>query len=1013
MIFYGKCVIINLDITALSNIKTDFHIKQENGDFMKKIISIIAAVGIMFSIAVCAFAENTMSYVPTVYNDRSGLPTGEANAVVQTPDGYIWIGSYAGLIRYDGTVFRNFSEEGALKTATVRSLFVDSAGRLWVGSNDLGVFYMENGVFVQPEGQPEDSFFTIRSFSEAKNGDIYVSSSSGLAKVSDGKMTIYETRGLYGETVYSSAEDRFGRIWCSTNSGCCVISPDGALAGNLDSSVIFSGGENVYCLTAGENDKLWFGSDADTLAEVSLVSEQLSSAGLDITYHKTGSVFTHDSIHLLSDGGIAVNGLRGFGILRGNEFVDFGEEDGAASVEGSCVDYEGNIWLASSTNGIVKFTEGCYSNPNSYAGLSGKSLNTIAAQGGYYFMGTDKGLIVCTDDWQSIEKQNIENELTKLLDGQRVRHVLADSKGNIWVASYSDNPVIRCNPATWEITCFTQADGICDRSARTLLEMSDGSIAVGTQNGLSIITPDGKITSYKSLAYPAILCMTETASGTLLAGSDGGGIYEIKDDSVTVHSYSEGLDNGIILRITEDSEPGCLFVSTSSGLFYYDGKTFRKLTNLDKNSGNIFDIYLIDDKMYLLQNSGILMISREDVIADNGAASICYGFEHGLSGSMYANTWHWLSPDGKLYLATSSGVSIFAFSQPECILPKGVVNSITVDGTAYDHPQSLNLGTEAHRITVDFAALSFTGTTRLSIAYKLDGFDAEETVISSEKRANISYTNLPGGEYTFRMRIYLTDNPEQSEEYTVSIKKDRKFSEKPAFVALLIFSGIAFAVAITSIVLYARIRVMKRRQKIYKEIIDQSLKTFAETIDAKDTYTNGHSLRVAIYSQELARRMNMNEEEQERVYYIAMLHDIGKIGIPDSILTKPGRLTDEERKIIQQHPAIGAEILKNYTAIEGIGDGAKYHHERIDGKGYCEGLSGDEIPLIARIIGVADTYDAMSSKRCYRDSLSTDFIVEELKRVSGTQLDPNIVPHMIDMIADGTAPVVLPDDNKQ
>lgn len=158
--------------------------------------------------------------------------------------------------------------------------------------------------------------------------------------------------------------------------------------------------------------------------------------------------------------------------------------------------------------------------------------------------------------------------------------------------------------------------------------------------------------------------------------------------------------------------------------------------------------------------------------------------------------------------------------------------------------------------------------------------------------------------------------------------------------------------------------------------------------------------------------MNMNKSEQERIYYIAMLHDIGKIGVPDSILNKPGKLTDEERRIIQQHPAIGAEILKNYTALKDVAYGAKYHHERYDGTGYCEGLSGKDIPLVARIIGVADTYDAMSSKRCYRDPLSSEYIVGELKRVAGTQLDPEIVSYMIEMIEDGTAPINLSEDGK-
>lgn len=973
---------------------------------MKKLVSILISLAAVLSFSLVSFAKNTQSYVSEIYSDRNGLPTGEANDVVQTPDGYIWIGSYAGLIRYDGTAFRNFSEEGALRTATVRSLFVDSTGRLWVGSNDMGVFYMDKDEFLRPEGQPEDSFLTIRHFTETENGDIFVSSSSGLAKITGGVMTVTDTPELSGQTVYSAAEDKQGRIWCATNSGCFVITADGKMVSMLSSDMIFSGGENLYSLTAGTDGEIWCGSDSNVLARVAFRGSGLSAGDLDITYYDTGKVFTHDSLELLSDGGIAVNGLRGFGIMKDGVFTEFSESQGASSVEGSLLDYEGNIWLASSTNGVVKLTEGCYSSPNIYAGLSGVSLNTITGQSGYFFMGTDKGLIICTDSWEPVT-----NQLTELLDGQRVRHILSDSRGRVWVASYSDTPVIRYDPVTEEITAFTQEDGIADRSARTLLEMSDGSIAVGMQKGLSIISPDGAVSSYNDFDYPAILCLIETPDGSLIAGSDGGGIYEIKNGAVTVHGIAEGLDNGIILRISPDTETGCYFVSTSSGLFYYNGSSFRKLTNLKKNSGNIFDIYIIDDQVYMLQNSGILSISREDVIADNGAASVCYGFEYGLSGSLYANTWHWLSPDGRLYIATSSGVSIFGFSPPESILPKAIVNSITVDGTVYDHPETLRLSKNSHRITIDFAALSYTGTTRLSIAYRLNGFDSEETVISNDKSSSISYTNLPGGEYTFTMRIFLTDHPEQSQTYSVTMTKEMAFFEQPWFIVVMVILGLAVSVGITLLALQARFRAMKRRQKEYKEIIDQSLKTFAGTIDAKDKYTNGHSLRVAKYSQELARRMNMSKEEQERIYYIAMLHDIGKIGVPDSILNKPGKLTDEEREIIQRHPVIGAEILKNYTAIKDVSDGARYHHERIDGKGYCEGLSGDDIPLIARIIGVADTYDAMSSKRCYRDSLPKEVIEQELKRVAGTQLDPEIVPHMLDMINDGSAPIVLPENN--
>lgn len=207
--------------------------------------------------------------------------------------------------------------------------------------------------------------------------------------------------------------------------------------------------------------------------------------------------------------------------------------------------------------------------------------------------------------------------------------------------------------------------------------------------------------------------------------------------------------------------------------------------------------------------------------------------------------------------------------------------------------------------------------------------------------------------------------------------------------------------------LYTRMKIkeLERKQAVYKTILNQSLETFAHTIDAKDEDTNGHSIRVAKYSREIARRMNFSEAEQEQIYYMGMLHDIGKIGIPDSILKKPGKLTDEEMRVIRSHPSIGGEILKDFTAIEGISDGARYHHERYDGNGYNKGLRGTEIPLFARIICVADSYDTMSSKRVYKNNHGREYILKELKECSGKQFDPEIVPYMVEMIEDGTAPM--------
>jgi putative two-component system response regulator len=178
----------------------------------------------------------------------------------------------------------------------------------------------------------------------------------------------------------------------------------------------------------------------------------------------------------------------------------------------------------------------------------------------------------------------------------------------------------------------------------------------------------------------------------------------------------------------------------------------------------------------------------------------------------------------------------------------------------------------------------------------------------------------------------------------------------------------------------------------------QVVKTLASAIDAKDRYTNGHSSRVAKYSKEIARRAGKPVEFQDEIYFIALLHDIGKIGIPDYILNKNSKLSDEEYETIKQHPSIGVEILKNITEMPKIEIGAHYHHERFDGKGYPEGLAGYGIPEIGRIIAVADAYDAMTSRRSYRSALPQETVRSEIVRGRGLQFDPDFADIMLQMI---------------
>ncbi|MDE7252950.1 MAG: diguanylate cyclase [Acetatifactor sp.] len=207
---------------------------------------------------------------------------------------------------------------------------------------------------------------------------------------------------------------------------------------------------------------------------------------------------------------------------------------------------------------------------------------------------------------------------------------------------------------------------------------------------------------------------------------------------------------------------------------------------------------------------------------------------------------------------------------------------------------------------------------------------------------------------------------------------------------------------------YGLERELFKKTKEVEMVTMHSIMSIANTIDAKDKYTSGHSIRVAKCSMAIARELGWTEEEQQNIQYVALLHDIGKIGIPDAVLNKPSNLTEEEFAMIKKHPIIGGEILKEIHTIPHVQEGALFHHERYDGKGYPHGLKGRDIPLFGRIVCIADTYDAMSTDRVYRKRLPDEKIISEYEKYKGTQFDPNLTNLFVRMLKNG---YTVEDDN--
>ncbi|MBR4758924.1 MAG: HD-GYP domain-containing protein [Lachnospiraceae bacterium] len=223
------------------------------------------------------------------------------------------------------------------------------------------------------------------------------------------------------------------------------------------------------------------------------------------------------------------------------------------------------------------------------------------------------------------------------------------------------------------------------------------------------------------------------------------------------------------------------------------------------------------------------------------------------------------------------------------------------------------------------------------------------------------------------------------------------FSSIICFLLIWAFHVIIKNINATDEALKAKEEAVQAKEEV-KELSVEVMEALAHTIDAKDEYTRGHSVRVANYSRTIAEKMGLSAEECENTYYMGLLHDLGKIGVPNEIINSPTKLTDDEYAVIKKHPGLGFDILSEIKSRPDLVIGARWHHERYDGKGYPDGKSGEEIPLIARIIAVADSYDAMTSNRSYRKYMPQDKVRSEIEKNAGSQFDPKVAQTMLDLI---------------
>ncbi|MBR1393239.1 MAG: HD domain-containing protein [Ruminococcus sp.] len=944
-----------------------------------------------------------------LYNNPNGLPTSEANAIVQTDEGFIWIGSYSGLIRYDGRSFERI--RGGTNIASVVSLFADSKDRLWIGSNDSGVTVMENGKFTQ-YGKPEGlRALSVRSITEDNSGNIYVATTEGVAVIGeDMQLHMADDPKINEEYIRDIFPDSQGTVYGVTMSGSVFTIKGTNLTGFYDADALGISGVRtirpdpvkpgfIYIGTSGS--ELYYGELAKGFGGVT--PTDISPLGF------VNSIYLVDNMTwLCTDTGI--------GFVVDGRFTQVTNIPMTSSVEKVMTDYQGNLWFCSSQQGVMKIVPNQFSDIYDKYDLTSEVVYTTCILDDKMFIGTKSSGLVVLKEGQVQDslpltaastasgKELESTDLIEMLSGSRIRSIVKDSMGRLWFSTFGENGLVRYDHG--KVVTFTPDDGMPSDRTRAVFECKDGTVIAACTGGLAVISGD-KVTRVYSeadgLYNTEILTAVEADNGDYIVGTDGGGIYIINAGGITSLRTSDGLSSDVIMRVKRDRNRELYWLVTSNSLSYLT-PDYKIITVDNFPYSNNFDVYQNSrDEMWVLSSNGVYVAPAEQVIDNKDISALFYGRDNGLPGITTSNSYSALTKGGDLYIATTSGITKVNIEVPfeNVSNIKAAVPFLEADGE-YIYPDkdgTFRISSDVEKLTVYSFVYNYS-LINPDVTYRLNGFERNSTTLKRSELDPITYTNLKGGEYTFELKIQ-DSHGQSSRELSFKIIKEQKFFEMVWVRIVLIV--LAAALISFGVSFYIRIRTDRflKKEAEQKLLIREIVEAFAKVIDMKDKYTNGHSTRVAEYTAMLTRELDYDDETVEKYYNIALLHDIGKIGVPKEVLNKEGPLDDDEFNTIKSHSGLGYNVLKDIHIMPELAIGAGAHHERPDGKGYPKGLKGDEIPRVAQIIAVADTFDAMYSDRPYRKRMNFDRAVSIIKEVRGTQLTSDVVDAFLRLVDKG------------
>ncbi len=795
--------------------------------------------------------NNYESWLQTIYSREEGLSVGTANAIATTSDGIIWIGTYAGLYRYNGSRFQLMNQYDTVRS--VECLYVDDQDRLWVGTNDKGISVFQDEQLLteitEEDGLPSNA---VRSIVQSADGEYYIGTSDSMAVLRYAQnLTVCETIEQIEYADRSSA-DEAGHVTAVTSYGTMYLMESGSIVDELSlpdndqfTSCVFDVSGHVYAGTSLGHVYVYAITDQHFQRIKQLTCNDIRKVNNLIRINE-------DTIFVCADNGIGYfDGLEHFHSLKTPNFT--------SNIYNVIVDYQGNLWFSSSRMGLLRLCKTSFIELFTEYNIPPVVVNTIERYAGKLMIGTDSGLVILDEQ----EHKRIENELTEAFDNVRIRHILRSSDDHLWFCTYGKGLVSYDGE---KLTYIDPKGEYIGNRVRTILERANGELAVSSEHGIAFLKGDkitGTLTKADGLLNQINLCMLERPDGTLLIGSDGDGIAAVQGDTIQTIGTQQGLPSGVILRMENDAQGDGVFVVTSNSLCYItsDG-TVQALDHFPYS--NNYSFIQQDETIFVLGSAGIYAVRRDQLLANSEDMQYIYlDNRAGLHDALVANSWILHDEEHKrAYLATSSGVTMFDLAaydeRPSSFYIR--ISSIDVDGEEkpFDKEEGFAFSRTVRRLEIQPEIINYSTVDPVISCY-LEGFDRSPIVMPQSELSSIVYTNLPPGKYTFNMDLVDAESGARISQKVYYLERETAFTETVWFYVLIASAGLLVATLIGLFVARRTIAEKERAlAKTWKMSITDELTGLQNRLAMRFSFPQyvGQSLTVTMMDIDYFKRFN-------------------------------------------------------------------------------------------------------------------------------------------------------------